>query len=91
MVAVAALLISTTAWLSLVLSGTTTRCWRRFKDWEGSPHSLSRSLPWSSSPNRRSIPTLPRLELPAAYPRNRSLSECGNEKKELLLNDIVLE
>lgn len=40
-VAVVALLISTTAWLSLVFSGTTTRCWHRFKDWEGSPQSFS--------------------------------------------------
>ncbi|KAF4353063.1 uncharacterized protein LOC115716243 [Cannabis sativa] len=39
-VAVAALLIATTAWLSLVFSGTTTRCWHRFKDWEATPHSL---------------------------------------------------
>ncbi|KAK6262607.1 hypothetical protein QUC31_008423 [Theobroma cacao] len=88
-VAVAALLISTTAWLSLVFSGTTTRCWRRFKDWEGSPLSLSRSLPWSSSPISRSIPAPPRFQSPLASPRNRSLSERANEKQELLLNDIV--
>ncbi|KAJ4959655.1 hypothetical protein NE237_019565 [Protea cynaroides] len=41
-VAVLALLVSTTAWLSLVFSGTTTQCWHRFKDWEGSPQSLWR-------------------------------------------------
>lgn len=42
LVAVAALVISTTAWLSLVFSGTTstTLFWHCFKHWEGSPHSL---------------------------------------------------
>ncbi|KAF9603751.1 hypothetical protein IFM89_037837 [Coptis chinensis] len=31
-VVVLSLLFSTTAWLSLVFSGTTTRCWHRLKD-----------------------------------------------------------
>ncbi|XP_057969649.1 uncharacterized protein LOC131158795 isoform X2 [Malania oleifera] len=44
LVAVVALLFSTAAWLSLVFSGTTTRCWHRLKDWEGSPQ----SFPWRS-------------------------------------------
>lgn len=39
--AVAALIISTSAWLSLVFSGTTTLCWSRLRHWEGSPHSSS--------------------------------------------------
>ncbi|XVE64534.1 hypothetical protein DITRI_Ditri07aG0108200 [Diplodiscus trichospermus] len=88
-VAVAALLISTTAWLSRVFSGTTTLCWSRLRDWEGSPHSHSHSLPWISSTSRRSIPLPSRFESPPASPRNRSLSVRGNGKQELLLNDIV--
>ncbi|KAG2676847.1 hypothetical protein I3843_12G073100 [Carya illinoinensis] len=50
LVAVMALLLSTAAWLSLVFSGTTTHCWHRFKDWEGSPHSLH----WAWRNRRRS-------------------------------------
>ncbi|KAK8488719.1 hypothetical protein V6N13_130542 [Hibiscus sabdariffa] len=90
-VAVAALLISTIVWLSLVFSTTTTTPrWRRFKYWEGSPHSLSGSIPWSSSPNRLPAPPLPpRFKSPQASSRNRSLSERGNGKRELSLNDIV--
>ncbi|XP_015891208.3 uncharacterized protein LOC107425706 [Ziziphus jujuba] len=34
--AVAALIISTSAWLSLVFSGTTTLCWSHLKHWDGS-------------------------------------------------------
>ena len=58
-VAVASLLIATTAWLSLVFSGTTTRCWHRFKDWESAPH----SLPWNK-PHSHPIPSLPLLSQP---------------------------
>ncbi|KAJ4825303.1 hypothetical protein Tsubulata_042015 [Turnera subulata] len=41
-VVVAALVLSTSAWLSLVFSGTTARCWHRFRRWEAGPH----SFPW---------------------------------------------
>ncbi|MBA0806291.1 hypothetical protein Gohar_005749 [Gossypium harknessii] len=89
-VAVAALLISTVAWLSLVFSGTTTHRWRRLKYWEGSPHSLSGSIPWSSFPDRLPIPPLPPwFDSSQDTPRNRSLSERGNGKREISLNDIV--
>ncbi|XP_027361874.1 uncharacterized protein LOC113869642 [Abrus precatorius] len=37
-VAIAALLISTTAWLSLVFSDATTCCFHHLKDWEGGPY-----------------------------------------------------
>ncbi|KAL5167926.1 hypothetical protein HKD37_11G030210 [Glycine soja] len=37
-VAIAALLISTTAWLSVVFSDATTCCFHHLKDWESSPH-----------------------------------------------------
>ncbi|OMO86794.1 hypothetical protein COLO4_20924 [Corchorus olitorius] len=91
-VAVIALLISTAAWLSLVFPGTTTRCWRRLREWEDSPHSLSRALSWSYSPYPLPVPSPPPLPPPPpppASPRNRSLSERGNGKHELVLNDIV--
>ncbi|XWS48687.1 hypothetical protein CRYUN_Cryun13aG0097700 [Craigia yunnanensis] len=72
-------------------SGTTTRCWCHFKDWEGSPHSLSVLYPDLLLPIVDQF--LPLLGLnryqPLLVSRNRSLSELGNEKKELLLNDIV--
>jgi hypothetical protein len=84
LVAVAALLLSTTAWLSLVFSGTTTRCWHRFKDWEGSPHSFAwawrnQSFVVSSPPP----PPPPPLPFPT---HNRSLSE---KEEELSLKHIV--
>lgn len=49
-VAVLALLLSTAAWLSLVFSGTTTRCWHRFKDWERRPQ----AFPWGRRRQDRS-------------------------------------
>jgi len=92
-VVVAALVISTTAWLSLVFSGTTARCWHRFKNWEGSPHTLTWK-PRSQKPNQNgkvdgisSFSTAPSLQLG----RNRSLSEAERRKVEagLTLNHIV--
>lgn len=41
-VAIAALLMSTTAWLSLVFFDATTCCFNRLRGWEGSPH----FFPW---------------------------------------------
>ncbi|KAB1215608.1 Beta-1,3-glucosyltransferase [Morella rubra] len=83
-VAVVALLLSTTAWLSLVFSGTTTHCWQRFKDWEGSP----RFFPWAWR-NRRRSEFLSSLMSPSPQPfytRNRSLSLW---EEELSLEHIV--
>ncbi|KAJ6752407.1 hypothetical protein OIU85_002801 [Salix viminalis] len=93
-VVVAALVITTTAWLSLVFSGTTARCWHRFKNWEGSPH----KLPWKpQSQNPSGIEeedkdlflegTAPSLPLG----RNRSLSEDERRRDgaRLALNHIV--
>ncbi|KAF5734395.1 hypothetical protein HS088_TW16G00844 [Tripterygium wilfordii] len=86
-VAVAALLLSTTAWLSLVFFDTTAHCWHRFKHWEGSPNRLPwfrdhRHLP---SFNRRS-PIAP--SPPPPLPRNPSLSEW-ELREELSLKHIV--
>lgn len=83
----ATLLLSTTAWLSVVFSGTTTRCWLRVREWEGSPHSHSythsHSLPWIKKPPLYPSPPLPSLR---SSSRNRSLSE---EKEKLSLKHIV--
>ncbi|KAK4256228.1 hypothetical protein QN277_009122 [Acacia crassicarpa] len=55
-VAIAALLISTIAWLSLIFSSTTTQCLHHLRDWEGSP----RFLPWRICfPDRHSNAMLP--------------------------------
>ncbi|KAK9275592.1 hypothetical protein L1049_022859 [Liquidambar formosana] len=92
-VAVVALLLSTTAWLSLVFSGTTTRCWHRFKDWEGSPQ----SFPWrkrhsfnplslvSPPPPPPPPPPAPLSSLSPNY-NNRSGAEV---REELSLKHIV--
>lgn len=93
-IAAAGLLFSTTAWLSLVFSGTSTRAWSRLKDWEGSPLSLSRSLSWSAK-RRYHDPFASRLRHrsiappPPVIPRNRSLSEFGKGGNELSLRHLV--
>ena len=86
-VAVAALLLSTTAWLSLVFSGTTTNCWHRFKNWEASPHS---SLRWAWN-NQSFVSSSPPPPPPPTQSRNRSLSEKEkrDEEEELSLKHIV--
>ncbi|XP_038687673.1 uncharacterized protein LOC119987033 [Tripterygium wilfordii] len=82
-VAVAALLLSTTAWLSLVFSDTTAHCWHRFKHWEGSPN----RLPWIR--NQHHLPSFNRrIPIATPLPRNRSLSE-GELREELSLKHIV--
>ncbi|KAA8525062.1 hypothetical protein F0562_007074 [Nyssa sinensis] len=83
-VAVVAMLISTTAWLSLVFSGTTGRCWHRFKDWEQSP----KSFPWRNrlSADHRSsfLPPPPFISSP---PPNSTLRL--QQQEELSLKNIV--
>ncbi|XP_010250871.1 PREDICTED: uncharacterized protein LOC104592979 [Nelumbo nucifera] len=90
-VAVVALLISTTAWLSLVFSGTTTRCWHHFKDWEGSPH---HSFPWhkhyhsNALSSHSSHPPPPSIKTPIR--RNTSTATMvATAKEELSLKHIV--
>ncbi|KAJ6417520.1 hypothetical protein OIU84_003277 [Salix udensis] len=92
-VVVSALMISSTAWLSLVFSGTTARCWHRFKNREGSPHTVQWK-PQSQKPNRNgkddgisSLSTAPSLQLG----RNRSLSEAERREVDagLTLDHIV--
>lgn len=86
---VAALLISTTAWLSLVFSGTTSRCWHRFKHWEGSP----KSFPWrkrhsSATHHSSSVSHLSPLAPSSSLAHNYNRSSIG-EREELLLKHIV--
>ncbi|KAJ9173833.1 hypothetical protein P3X46_016930 [Hevea brasiliensis] len=97
-VVVAALLISTTAWLSLVFSGATVRCWHRFRNWEGSPRTLS----WKKRPSTTTTKSFDR-RLPIVPPtsqflsrrpsfqsgRNRSLSEEKHKGNELSLKHIM--
>lgn len=55
-VAIAALLMSTTAWLSLVFSDATTCCFNQLRGWEGSPH----FFPWKKCiPHHQSKATSP--------------------------------
>ncbi|XP_059442790.1 uncharacterized protein LOC132175015 isoform X2 [Corylus avellana] len=80
-VAVAALLLSTTVWLSLVFSGTTTHCWQRFKHWEGSPHSLL----WTGRNRRRSdLLSSSAPSSPPPFP-----THSGSPSVELSLEHIV--
>ncbi|KAK0586734.1 hypothetical protein LWI29_011482 [Acer saccharum] len=89
-VVLAALLLSTTAWLSLVFSSTTTRCWLRFKKWEGSPrshsHSRPHSLPWVKKP--RTPSHLPPHSL-SSMNRIRNRNRNRSHKEELSLKHIV--
>ncbi|EEF43502.1 uncharacterized protein LOC8278497 [Ricinus communis] len=91
-VVVAALLVSTTAWLSLIFSGTTARCWHRFRKWEGSPSTLS----WHSDHHLSAVLPLPPPPPPPPRPsslqlsRNRSLSEENYKgSSELTLKHIM--
>ncbi|KAJ0049457.1 hypothetical protein Pint_14959 [Pistacia integerrima] len=87
-VILAALLLSTTAWLSLVFSGTTTRCWLSFKNWEASPHSRF-DFHSHYKPSSASFPSPPPPPPPpSSTSRNRSLSEQEQEE-ELSLKHIV--
>ncbi|XP_065858378.1 uncharacterized protein [Euphorbia lathyris] len=78
-IVVTALLISTTAWLSLVFSGTTARCWHRFRHWESSSRYLSSKKRSSSTialhQHRLFVPPPHRFLYPHPVNRNRSLSE----------------
>lgn len=84
-VMVAALLLSTTVWLSVVFSATTCHFWIRVREWEGSPRSRSHfhthnhrhSLPWISTPP------------PPSPSSNRSLSLSEEKQEELSLKHIV--
>lgn len=56
-VAIAALFLCTTAWLSLVFSDATTCCFHRLKEWEGRPH----IFPW-----KKCVPRLSKVTPPSA-------------------------
>lgn len=91
-VLVAALFLSTTAWLSLVFSATTIRCWLCFKNWEVSPHSRFHSHYKPSLASFPSPPPPPPPSPPSPSPsytsRNRSMSEREGEEG-LSLKHIV--
>ncbi|KDP25189.1 hypothetical protein JCGZ_20345 [Jatropha curcas] len=98
-VVVAALLVSTTAWLSLVFSGTTARCWHRFRNWEGSP----RTLTWKKRPPTTTasfdhhlsiVPQVPQFvsrnsSLLSGSNRNLSEEEENRRGNELTLKHIL--
>ncbi|XP_010542323.1 PREDICTED: uncharacterized protein LOC104815574 [Tarenaya hassleriana] len=97
-VATAALLLASAAWLSLVFSSTSSRCWRRLRDWEDT-HLWNRRFhhpsPFISSekppPRPPPPPSLPSHSLldhdEGLHPRNRSLWETGG--RDLSLRHIV--
>uniref|UniRef100_A0A7N0T7F0 Uncharacterized protein n=1 Tax=Kalanchoe fedtschenkoi TaxID=63787 RepID=A0A7N0T7F0_KALFE len=86
-VAVLALLVSTTAWLSLIFSGTTTSCWHQFTHWEASRQGLH----WISKRRFSPLPDSP--ESPAhsvsKYPTEYYNLSGNGDEKELLLKHIV--
>ncbi|KAF7836473.1 UDP-glucose:O-linked fucose beta-1 [Senna tora] len=86
-VAVAALLISTIAWLSLVFSDTATHCLHRLRDWEGSSH----FLPWKNHvPDLLANVTLP-PPLPFESRGGHNINDNSSifEQEDLSLKHIV--
>uniref|UniRef100_A0A1J3ISF1 Glycoprotein-N-acetylgalactosamine 3-beta-galactosyltransferase 1 n=1 Tax=Noccaea caerulescens TaxID=107243 RepID=A0A1J3ISF1_NOCCA len=95
LVATSALLLASVAWLSLVFSPATSRCWHLLKDWEDvhiwnrryHHHPSSPYLPTEISPP--SLPALPIFdhEDEILQPRNRSLWET--DKLDLSLHHLM--
>lgn len=82
LVATSALLLASVAWLSLVFSPATSRCWHLLKDWEDVHiwnrryHPSSPYLPTEiPPPSLKSLPFFDHDEI--LQPRNRSLWEIG--------------
>lgn len=86
-VAIAALLMFTTAWLSLVFSDATTCCFRRIKDWEDRPH----FFPWNkcTSPLRLSEVTTPPALQFGTMKDHLSNGSSIIEQEELSVKHIV--
>ncbi|XP_026397903.1 uncharacterized protein LOC113293495 [Papaver somniferum] len=83
--AVLSLVSSTTAWLSLVFSDTTTRCWHRFKDWERNPWHHHLHLHKQPPP-----PPPPPLISSSTFINNTNQKqEEEGDKEELSLKHIV--
>ncbi|XP_061351119.1 uncharacterized protein LOC133296189 [Gastrolobium bilobum] len=83
-VAIAALLMSTTAWLSLVFSDRTTCCFHSLKDWESSRH----FFPWKKCiPHRLSKVTPPALQFGTMEDKLQNGSSV--EQEGLSLKHIV--
>ncbi|ESQ33470.1 hypothetical protein EUTSA_v10007283mg [Eutrema salsugineum] len=81
LVATAALLLASVAWLSLVFSPATSRCWHLLRDWEDAHIWNRRYHPYI--PKEISPPSIPSLsdhdddEILLLQPRNRSLWESN--------------
>ncbi|XP_030540164.2 uncharacterized protein LOC115747967 [Rhodamnia argentea] len=88
-VAVAALLISTAAWLALVFSGTTARCWHRLTHFEGSPRSVSWRSHYSSDLRYPASSPPPPPSPPPPARRNGSLSGTKPIAEQLMLSHIL--
>ncbi|KAG7593762.1 hypothetical protein ISN45_Aa01g025490 [Arabidopsis thaliana x Arabidopsis arenosa] len=90
LVATSALLLASVAWLSLVFSPTTSRCWHLLKDWEDN-HLWNKRYHHpieTPPPPPPSSPSLPALPLFDHEFRNRSLSEI--DRLDLLsLNHLM--
>ncbi|MCL7033296.1 hypothetical protein MKW94_001239 [Papaver nudicaule] len=89
-IAVLSLLFSTTAWLSLVFSDTTSRCWHRFKDWERNPN---KSFPWHITHHQhhhlhKPSPPSPPLISPSNESTNIT-NQIKDDDQELSLKHIV--
>ncbi|KAL4187965.1 hypothetical protein AMTRI_Chr09g21510 [Amborella trichopoda] len=75
------LLLATSAWFSLIFSGTRGRhCWHQFKEWEGSPL----AFPWQP---REPIPRAD--QNPNPNPNSNFVHESSNSTSDLSLKHIL--
>ncbi|KAF8105404.1 hypothetical protein N665_0158s0085 [Sinapis alba] len=91
LVATSALLLASVAWLSLVFSPATSRCWHLLRDWEDAHIWNRRYHPHIPREREREIspPSIPALhEEEIVQPRNRSLWE-ETSRLDLSLNHLM--
>ena len=86
LVATSALLLASVAWLSLVFSPATSRCWHLLKDWEDAHIWNRRYHPHIPTEREISIPALPIFHHDQSI-RNRSLWE--EKELDLSLNHLM--
>ncbi|CAN6928773.1 unnamed protein product [Brassica oleracea] len=87
LVATTALLVASVAWLSLVFSPATSRCWHLLRDWEDA-HIWNRGYHHPHIPSEREI-WPPGHDEEIAQPRNRSLWEERSRLDDLSLNHLM--